>query len=304
MHLLDDGRIVDADFSLDFLNAEPCLIVESSGGANKSGRPRRNPEYNRLVSLLLERLAGLKVRITRVVLDSAKVSAAPLEDRLVSLDSPYPVDPSQVDTEELRKSIGRGLASMFREPDTSRSGNAQKRFRICLERAVSIEELDRVSGDGSGLASDITLVPGLTETERVYLRAARIGQGDFRDGLVRRFRGRCPVTLLENLELLVASHIKPWSACSNPERLDPENGILLSALVDKLFDRGLLSFGDNGDPIFSPMLSKEDLERLRVHCVSSVRLTEANRRYLEYHRRARFKVPNQTRVPHETATAT
>lgn len=86
----------------------------------------------------------------------------------------------------------------------------------------------------------------LTKTEVQRLVDARLGQGKFREDLMTAFGETCPVTGLAIRSLLRASHIKPWMAADNYERLDPENGILLAAGVDAAFDRGFFSFSDQG----------------------------------------------------------
>lgn len=86
-----------------------------------------------------------------------------------------------------------------------------------------------------------------SQTEREALGRARIGQGKFRDDLMARWNGKCAVTGLARPELLRASHIKPWSSSNNQERLDPSNGLLLSIAYDAAFDRGLITFDDNGN---------------------------------------------------------
>ncbi len=56
------------------------------------------------------------------------------------------------------------------------------------------------------------------------------------------------VTGVTNKALLIASHIKPWSKCdNNTERLDGNNGLLFSPHIDKLFDRGWITFTDAGE---------------------------------------------------------
>ena len=83
-------------------------------------------------------------------------------------------------------------------------------------------------------------VEDLSETEREAMIMARVGQGPFRDALIRRWGG-CSVTGCGAHELLIASHIKPWSKCTTPaERLGAANGLLLTPNLDKLFDRGLI----------------------------------------------------------------
>ena len=72
------------------------------------------------------------------------------------------------------------------------------------------------------------------------------------------WNGPCPLTGIAEPELLRASHIVPWAACeSDAERLDVHNGLLLSALWDAAFDKGLTSFADDGTPPASPYLSAQ-----------------------------------------------
>jgi predicted restriction endonuclease len=64
---------------------------------------------------------------------------------------------------------------------------------------------------------------------------------------MRTWNARCQLTSITDPDLLKASHIKPWANCTTvEERLDPMNGLLLSALWDAAFDRGLISFSDSG----------------------------------------------------------
>lgn len=83
------------------------------------------------------------------------------------------------------------------------------------------------------------------DTEASQLIKARKGQGKFRSRVIE-VEGRCRVTGLDAPELLIASHIKPWSVSTNAERLDGNNGLLLSPHVDKLFDKGLVTFESDG----------------------------------------------------------
>jgi len=87
----------------------------------------------------------------------------------------------------------------------------------------------------------------LEVTEKLQLSKARIGQGLFRSRL-EQIEPACRVTGVTNKALLIASHIKPWSKCeNNAERLDGHNGLLLSPHIDKLFDRGWITFTDAGN---------------------------------------------------------
>nr|WP_272490457.1 HNH endonuclease signature motif containing protein [Rhizobium leguminosarum] len=91
---------------------------------------------------------------------------------------------------------------------------------------------------------------------------ARRGQGLFREN-VERLEKECRLTGVTNRMLLIASHIKPWRSClTAQERLDGNNGLLLTPDADFLFDRGFISFDDSGRPILSSRLCRADLCRM------------------------------------------
>src|SRR2546425_8113392 len=88
---------------------------------------------------------------------------------------------------------------------------------------------------------------------------------------------------------LRASHCKPWRDSSNDERLNGENGLLLTPSIDHLFDRGFISFEDAGTLIVSPVAHKPSLNRMGVetdHVVNVGSFTEGQRPFLDYHRNA------------------
>lgn len=291
MYLLDEmENIVDAELSLGVIDSEHCIIVESSGGSNPDrGLKRRNPEYNKLISLIFMRLKQAGIQISKIILDSEKVAKLPVSERTVLLDLPYPVDLATVDLEELRKMVGRKIAAMHRHPNATKSGNNQKRIRICLAERITPEQLMFASAKVIVTDTVIDHLPAIIETEREYLRLARCGQGRFREILIKRYGGQCPITGIMNPELLIASHIKPWSACTSAERLDPHNGILLSVMIDRLFDRGLITFSYEGKVMMSPKLSESDRTLCRLDLLKPIMMSEGNKRYMEYHREINFK---------------
>lgn len=83
----------------------------------------------------------------------------------------------------------------------------------------------------------------------------RVDQNLFRKNVLEAYEYRCCVTGLEEPSLLVASHILPWSH-SIEQRLNPSNGLCLSSLHDKAFDRGLITFNEQFKLILSPQLKK------------------------------------------------
>ena len=80
--------------------------------------------------------------------------------------------------------------------------------------------------------------------DRAVKTTARVGQGFFRSAVMSAYDGRCCITALSVPSLLVASHIVPWRY-DRANRLNPRNGLLLSALHDKAFDSGLLTINDD-----------------------------------------------------------
>lgn len=125
----------------------------------------------------------------------------------------------------------------------------------------------------------------LSRTEKTALVAARRGQGVFRSR-VAYIESVCRVTLVARLNFLVASHIKPWRLCTTAfERLDGNNGLMLAPDVDMLFDRGFLSFGDQGDVLVSPNISASEMKALGVPSTKNVgSFSRQQSLYLHYHR--------------------
>lgn len=126
----------------------------------------------------------------------------------------------------------------------------------------------------------------IPETERVALVHSRIGQGLFKDR-VKQIETRCRVTQVDNLTHLIASHCKPWRDATNEERLNGDNGLLLTPGIDHLFDRGLISFESNGQLIISPVAHRPSLQRMGVETKRTVNVgnfTQGQRAFLEFHR--------------------
>ena len=104
------------------------------------------------------------------------------------------------------------------------------------------------------MATDKTL----PETDRLPIIRARRGQGLFKDR-VSQIESRCRITGVQNPVHLVASHCKPWRILTNEERLNGENGLLLTPSIDHLFDRGFIGFEDSGRLIISPVAHRPAL---------------------------------------------
>ena len=120
-------------------------------------------------------------------------------------------------------------------------------------------------------------------TEKVSITLSRIGQGAFRVNLFKLWQS-CSVTNANIPEILRASHIKPWKNSNNTERLNPYNGLLLTPTFDSLFDKGFISFEDDGFIILSKKLSPH-WPILQISPETRLRTVfEGNVDFLKYHR--------------------
>ena len=142
-----------------------------------------------------------------------------------------------------------------------------------------IEEIDALSLKGE---------------EKEALVKVRVNQGIFRDRLLKHYPNKCCLCGVESPQLLIASHIKPWSECKEDERLDPNNGFLMCPSHDKLFDRHLITFKDDGSIQISDSLSANDVKGMHVKAGMKIKLTAGNRKYLKVHRKT-FKEMNKKR---------
>ena len=137
-----------------------------------------------------------------------------------------------------------------------------------LQLALAAQSVMPVASDDldfweSKLERDIAADTSVRETEREAIVRARVGQGLFKER-VSKIETRCRLTGVENPVHLVASHCKPWRDSTNQERLDGENGLLLTPSIDHLFDRGFIGFENNGRLIISPVAHRPSLQRMGV----------------------------------------
>lgn len=123
-----------------------------------------------------------------------------------------------------------------------------------------------------------------TEVERLVRQ--RVGQQAFRSAMLDYWGGACAVTGLALPEVLRASHAKPWAECvSDAERLDVFNGFLLSANMDALFDRYLISFSDAGELLVAPSITQLARSNLGLDKPLQLRwLAKQHLPFLQFHR--------------------
>ncbi|MFZ5670389.1 MAG: HNH endonuclease [Pseudomonadota bacterium] len=154
------------------------------------------------------------------------------------------------------------------------------------DAATAAPDLAREAEDAA-IEAALLADPGLTATEKQQLATARRGQGVFRER-VRALEPACRITGVANPWLLIAGHIKPWRLCDTAaERLDGANGLMLTPDLDRLFDRGFITFEADGTVVVSPRLDPEVLERLDLASLPGRRtppLTPAQAAYMAWHR--------------------
>lgn len=127
-------------------------------------------------------------------------------------------------------------------------------------------------------------VVGENERRAVWVRK---NHRHFRDPVYRYWDGKCAILGYSCNNLLVASHIKPWSMSTKEEKVDPNNGLLLSVALDRVFDSGLIGFKDDGTLLLSDALQKETMRSLGIlasMAIPTTQLTRGMRKYLRWHR--------------------
>lgn len=115
----------------------------------------------------------------------------------------------------------------------------------------------------------------------------RLGQGSFRSELLPTFDHQCALSEINVSNLLIASHIRPWSKCEPGEHRNPNNGLLLSVTWDALFDKGLIGFNEDGSMLISELLDGSTLEKLGISEKPSLPhkfLSSERCVFLQYHR--------------------
>lgn len=158
------------------------------------------------------------------------------------------------------------------------SENPKKLYNLIINSASIINDLSEIN--------DLEL----SETEKKNLINCRIGQGDFRKNLIH-YWGGCSVTKHKKIDILVASHIKPWKNSTNNERLDKYNGFLLIPNLDKLFDKGYISFDDKGKIMISDELN--NFEELGINKSMKIEIKNEHKKYLLFHRENIFQKYNK-----------
>ncbi|MBM6672417.1 HNH endonuclease [Marseilla massiliensis] len=159
-------------------------------------------------------------------------------------------------------------------------------FRAGLNKFLAFLKSDYCKKYEDSVLAEINAIKNNTDllkTEKEAIVLSRIGQGEFRKRLIDYWHG-CAVSSCRFISILVASHIKPWRDSDNEERLDVYNGLLLLPNYDKLFDLGYMTFDLNGNAVFSRLISKSDIQILRLNTrLRLINIESSHKKYLKYH---------------------
>lgn len=123
-------------------------------------------------------------------------------------------------------------------------------------------------------------IAGLSSTEQETVTKARVGQGYFRDLLIDKYSCKCALCNISTKSMLTASHIKEWSISTDSEKLDENNGLLLCAHHDALFDKHFITFDNSGNVQVSPTLSAQEQLDLGLNTLTNITVTPEMLPYL------------------------
>lgn len=189
----------------------------------------------------------------------------------------------------IRKKDGHGNQGIYLTQISEALGN--ELLRICeLTKNSTTDSLQQLSITLEEEAEERRIErKAIPPTEKKQLIKARRGQGIFRIR-VGQIEQRCRLTRLEDKSLLIASHIKPWRNSSDEEKLDKNNGLLLSPHVDRLFDSGLITFTNDGRILCASEAIRKIMRRWGLDPDSNAGpFNKAQSGYLSFHRTHIFK---------------
>lgn len=201
--------------------------------------------------------------------------------------------PAGVNSWQIRFPEGPPLGELLRSlPSLEQEGEAinlsgEKTLGRLLRRAAELA-MSLPNQAAETYAEEIAKIEASppTTTEALAIVKQRRGQELFRKALMNYWGGACSVTGITVPELLRASHAKPWADCvTDVERLNVFNGFLLCAHLDALFDRGLMTFDDEGVAVFSATIDAATRDLLNLSEGMKLRwLASEHEAFLQWHR--------------------
>jgi hypothetical protein len=194
---------------------------------------------------------------------------------------------NQIYLSELPDSFGQALLGLIGLEGQAAVQESEMHSRLNEEAAdVGRAPADILNDWDRELERRVDQDSELTKTEKEQVVKSRRGQGLFK-ARVASIETCCRVTKVSRPEHLIASHIKPWRVSGNRERLDGENGLLLTPSIDHLFDGGFISFRDTGELIISGVADRPSLMKMGIPQSEGFNAGTFSRKqseYLEYHR--------------------
>lgn len=167
--------------------------------------------------------------------------------------------------------------------------SASPAWRALLADIMAGPESHACEMNVADVAARLQRDPSYSNYERLQLDRARIGQGVFRANVLQ-LESSCRLTAIANPRYLIASHIKPWRLCEGLEHIDGHNGLMLTPNADHLFDAGLMSFSNEGQPMLSHSVSNALFASLGLGRDIQVRtFSTKQKHYLDYHRNHIFR---------------
>jgi putative restriction endonuclease len=128
--------------------------------------------------------------------------------------------------------------------------------KLAVECAILRQNIDH-STPPEDEADELLIPEDFSGEIRRVVSEQRIKQNFFRRAILSSYRGRCCMSGLSEPRLLIASHIVPWSK-DKANRLNPRNGLCLSAIHDRAFDKGLITLTDEHKIIVSDELKRRN----------------------------------------------
>lgn len=206
-------------------------------------------------------------------------------------DSKYIVNIAKSDTPALTQEIFRSLDSRSPQIESSNSLNNENQLGLFLKRTSELSLAlpnQALNSFEVEFTKELEKLPSDQQknTDIYRMTRQRVGQQVYRTALMMYWDNSCAVTGLSLSAALKASHAKPWADCSSDdERLDVFNGFLLSANLDALFDKFLISFDQRGALLISTRIDLDSQNKLGLDPSMKLRwVTLMHEKYLSYHR--------------------
>lgn len=187
-----------------------------------------------------------------------------------------------------RNMVNRDLSSRYTdifEKDTNSKPNKYRikeevfsKYEFEISKIKEIQNIDKI------INLDKIENIKLEGYEREALIKVRVNQSIFRKNLIN-LDCKCKICGLNIESLLIASHSKEWKNSSKFEKLDTYNGFLMCPNHDKLYDKHLITFDDEGEIIISKLINTNSRKLLGLDKVLKIQLLPEQKKYVSFHRR-------------------